>query len=126
MTPNVEQTIRDLEDMRYTAVLNGNFEAFRDLSHPALIYTHSSGAADSLESYLDKCRSGFYTYHSINHPIDFITVVDDVALVVGEMHAELTINRKPVTLHNRSLAVWKNTDRSWRFLAFQPTPIPAS
>lgn len=126
MTVNTEQAIRDLEDRRFTAMIESDFDALRDLSHPALVYTHSSGDTDSLESYLDKCRAGYYVYHSITHPIDFVTVIDDVALVVGEMHAELTVNGKPVVLHNRSLAVWKDTGHGWRFLAYQPTPIRQS
>ncbi|MBC2637774.1 MULTISPECIES: nuclear transport factor 2 family protein [unclassified Rhodococcus (in: high G+C Gram-positive bacteria)] len=119
-------TIRDLENDRYRAIVDRDLTRFAELSHPDLAYSHSSGETDTLEDYLDKVRSGFYVYHEIDHPIDFIRIVDDVALVVGEMNADITAGGRDKKLRNRCLAVWKNTDDGWRFLAYQPTPIPTA
>ncbi|MGV0739698.1 nuclear transport factor 2 family protein [Mycobacterium syngnathidarum] len=119
----VETTIRDLEEARYAAVVAGDFDRFAALAHPQLAYTHSNGVTDTLESYLAKCRSGFYVYKRIDHPVDFVTIVDDIALVVGEMNAEIVAGGAEKVLANRALAVWKNTTEGWRLLAYQPTPI---
>ncbi|WP_301850197.1 nuclear transport factor 2 family protein [Rhodococcus pyridinivorans] len=122
-THDATTIIRDLEDARYKAMLEHDLARFTELSHPELVYSHSSGGVDTLESYLDSMRSGIYEYHEVNHPIDFVRIVDDVALVVGEMNADLTISGRPTTLRNKCLAVWKRTESGWRFLAYQPTPV---
>ena len=119
-------TIRELEDARYDAVVGQDFDTFTRLCHPDLAYSHSSGDTDTLETYLDKVRSGFYVYHKIEHPIDFVRIVGDVALVVGEMNAHITAGGRPKRLRNRCLAVWKYSGSGWRLLAYQPTPLRGS
>ena len=127
VTQNARTTIQALENARYRAVVDQDLARFAELSHPDLAYSHSSGDTDSLDSYIDKVRSGFYVYHHIDHPIDFIRIVGDVALVVGEMNASITADGREKKLRNRCLAVWTYTeDAGWRFLAYQPTPLPAA
>ncbi|WP_433281568.1 NAD(P)-binding domain-containing protein [Pseudonocardia xinjiangensis] len=123
MNDDVEQ-IRELEDRRYDAIVAGDFDGFAKLAHPDLAYTHSTGDTDTLESYLEKCRAGFYDYHRIDHPVDRITVVGDTAIVVGEMNADLTAGGVQKTLTNRCLAVWVRSGGDWKLLGYQPTVIP--
>lgn len=84
-----------------------------------MIYTHSSGVAN----YLDKCRQGYYVYHAIEHPIDEVRLLGDVALVQGEMNASITSGGALKILRNRSLAVWGRCDGQWKLVAFQATPV---
>ncbi|MFD5539748.1 nuclear transport factor 2 family protein [Streptomyces sp. NPDC127079] len=102
--------------------MENDWDRFAQLCHPDLAYTHAIGVTDTLDSYLEKVRAGSFAYHDIDHPIDFIRVVGDVALVVGGMNAHVTAGGVERTLRNRSLAVWKHTTGSWRLLAYQPTP----
>lgn len=120
----IRDTIRRREDERYAAVLDGDIDAFAALAHPDLIYTHSNGAVDNLASYREKIETGFYVYHRIDHPIDRIVVPGDTALVVGEMHADITAGGVRKTLANRALAVWVRSDGDWRLIAYQPTVLP--
>ncbi len=126
---DVEQTtnhLRALEGRRYEAVVSGDFDAFAALCHPELVYTHSNGERDSLESYLQKCRAGHYVYHRIEHPIENIIVVGDVAVVVGEMNADITAAGAAKRLENSAIGVWVREDDDWKFLAYQPTPKPVA
>lgn len=120
----IENLIRALEDKRYSAIVAGDFEAFGALAHPDLSYAHSNGVVDTLQSYLDKCQGGYYIYHRIDHPIDSIRVIGDVALVFGEMNGEITAGGAQRTLSNKALAVWTLLDGTWKLLAYQPTPAP--
>ncbi|KUO07292.1 nuclear transport factor 2 family protein [Streptomyces sp. DSM 15324] len=120
---DVVTEIRKLEDIRYQALVDSDWDRFARLCHPELAYTHATGDTDTLDSYLEKVRAGFFVYHRIDHPLDFIRVVDDVALVVGGMNAHVTAGGKDRTLRNKSLAVWKHTTDGWRLLAYQPTPV---
>lgn len=127
---DVERTkalIRELEQRRYEAVVNEDFEAFSALCHPELVYTHSNGERDSLASYLEKCRGGHYAYHQIEHPIEDIVVIGDVVIVVGEMNADITAGGAAKRLENVSMAVWIRDGDAWKLLAYQPTPksVPA-
>jgi 3-hydroxyisobutyrate dehydrogenase-like beta-hydroxyacid dehydrogenase/ketosteroid isomerase-like protein len=125
MTENgVEATIRSLEDARYDAVVRGDIAAFVELAHPDLTYTHSTGSVDTLDSYREKLESGYYDYHRIDHPIDRIVVAGDTALVIGEMHADITAGGTRKALANRALAVWVRSDGAWLLLAYQPTVLP--
>ena len=121
---DVEATIRELEESRYAAVVSGDFEAFAAHAHPDLAYTHSNGVTDTLDSYREKLRAGYYVYHRIDHPVDRILVAGDTAVVVGEMHADITAGGIRKTLANKALAVWVREDGRWLLLAYQPTVLP--
>lgn len=114
--------IETLEAKRYQAVVDGDYDTFEDLCHQRLVYTHSLGDRDTLSSYLEKLRKGFYRYHRIDHPIEDIVLIGDTALVLGQMNADLTVNGTHKTLANSALSVWVKEDKTWKFLAYQPTP----
>jgi len=116
------QAIRALEDRRYDAVVAGDFDGFAAVCHPDLIYTHSNGVTDTLAAYLEKCRSGYYVYHAVDHPVAKIVIVGDLALVLGEMNADLTSGGTRKQLRNSSLAVWVRVAEDWKLIAYQPTP----
>ena len=120
---NDVDTILDLERRRFDAVVAGDFEAFAATAHPDLIYTHSNGVTDTLESYLAKCRDGFYVYHRVDHPVTKIVVTADLALVLGEMNADLTAGGVRKQLRNSSLAVWLRDGETWKLIGYQPTPL---
>ncbi|WP_210412374.1 nuclear transport factor 2 family protein [Pseudarthrobacter sp. NIBRBAC000502772] len=117
-----QAVIQELEDKRYAAVLNQDYDTFEDLCHADLVYGHTGGNRDSLETYLSKLRSGALRYHRIDHPVENIVLVGDAALVTGQMSADLTINGSNKTLNNSALAVWTKDAGEWKFVAYQPTP----
>ena len=114
--------ITRLEDERFDAMIAGNFDRFAAIAHPDLMYTHSNGVTDSLSSYMDKCRAGFYVYHHIEHPIDKIVVQGDVGLVLGQMNADLTAGGVRKQLANTSVSVWIRHGDVWKLISYQPTP----
>ena len=124
MSDAVVDVITELERRRFAALVAGDFDEFAAVCHPELMYTHSTGATDTLESYLAKCRAGYYVYHLIDHPVEKIVVSGPTALVLGEMHADLNVGGVSKQLHNSSLAVWVDVDGTWQLIAYQPTPLP--
>ncbi|MEU6832174.1 nuclear transport factor 2 family protein [Nocardia beijingensis] len=124
LAAEVESTIRSLEDARYAAVLAGDADAFAALAHPELVYAHSNAEVDTLDSYLDKLRSGHYVYHRIEHPVHRIVIVGDTVVVSGEMHADITAGGVRKQLANRAQAIWVCKDDRWLLLAYGPTVIP--
>jgi hypothetical protein len=118
--------IHELENRRYEAVLKQDYDQFEGLCHAKLAYGHTGGNRDSLATYLGKLRSGTLRYHHIEHVIADIVRVGDVALVTGQMTAQITVSGASKTLKNSYLAVWVTDAESWKFLAYQPTPLITS
>jgi len=120
---NTKRLIRSLEDQRYDAVIKGDFDQFSKLTHPELAYIHSSGVVDTLESYVTKCREGYYVYQRIDHPVDEIRVYGECVLVLGKMNADLTVNGEQRSLRNKSMSLWTKLESHWKLTVFQATPI---
>lgn len=118
--------IQGLEDQRYAAVLNQDFDILTSLCHAELVYGHTGGDRDSRDSYLNKLRTGTLRYHRIDHPVDNIVLVGNTALVFGQMNAYLTVNGSNKTLNNSTLAVWTKDGGDWKFTAYQPTRVASS
>lgn len=116
------QVVTELERRRFAAVVAGDFDGFAALCHPDLIYTHSTGVTDDLDSYLARCRAGYYVYHRVDHPITRLVIAGDTALVLGEMNADLTAGGVRKQLRNSSLAVWVRDGGTWKLIGYQPTP----
>ncbi|MHA6739095.1 nuclear transport factor 2 family protein [Rhodococcus erythropolis] len=125
LDPSIEAIrteILALEDRRYDAVVDGDFDVFASLCHPDLTYSHSDGSRDTTDSYLRKCREKFYVYHRIDHPVTQVLVHGDTVVVVGEMNGSITANGVVKELANNSIAVWIRHEDAWKLLAYQPTP----
>lgn len=118
--------IQGLENKRYAAVLNQDFDTLTGLCHAELVYGHTGGNRDSLDTYLNKLRTGTLRYHRIDHPVYKIVLIGDTALVFGQMNADLTVNGSNKTLNNSTLAVWTKDGGEWKFTAYQPTPVASS
>ncbi|WP_454561991.1 nuclear transport factor 2 family protein [Pseudomonas sp. AIG] len=121
--PSITAALTALEDQRYAAMRRGDLLTFERLADPELIYVHSNGIRDTLNSYLHKCRDGLYVYHRIEHRIHEVRCSGDTALVFGEMAADITSHGIAKSIHNRTLTVWRRTAAQWRLFAYQPTPM---
>lgn len=119
------QVIADLEDRRYAAMLRSDLAALADLCDVELTYTHSDGARDTRDSYLQRIRDGYFDYRWLEHETYRTIVAGDCALVVGRMTGDVVINGASRHLNSASLVVWVRRSAGWRFVAFQPTPLAA-
>ena len=125
MAQNDEQAVLEAEDRRYQAMIDGDLETMDQLCADELSYAHSSGVRDTKQEYFAKVRSGYYDYHSIDHPVERVEVVGDTAIVAGRMTADLTVDGTRKTIDNLALAVWTKDGGEWRLLAYAPTSLPA-
>lgn len=125
---DIAAEIHDLEERRYRAMLAADIAALDALLSDVLVYTHSNATVDDKASYLDKVATSYFDYREISRPDERIVVVGGTALVTGRMVARVIMEGKTERhLDNRSLAVWaREGDGRWRFVAYQPTPIPKS
>jgi ketosteroid isomerase-like protein len=120
------EIIRELEDRRYQAMLDGDSLVLGELLADDLCYTHSNTARDTKETLLKKVADQVLRYTRIEHPEDRIIIAGDTAVVAGSMIAAVLVNGAPKQLDNSCLAVWTRASGRWQLLAYQPTPFPAS
>ena len=116
--------VRAAEDRRYAAMIAGDVAALGELLSDQAVYTHSYGGRDSKQELLDKLSSGDLAYHSIEHPVTEVIVLGDAAVVLGEMHADVTSGGNDRHLASATIAVWGAQDGQWRMAAFQSTRLP--
>lgn len=121
---DIATTIRSLENDRYAAMVSGDIGRVVELAHPEMAYTHSNADLDTLDSYIEKLRSGFYVYHHIDHPEERLIISGDTVVVIGEMHADITAGGVRKKLANASMAVWVRNDQQWQLIGYQPTVLP--
>lgn len=115
-TKAVEVLVRDLEQQRYRCLVDGDTRGFARLCHPDLIFLHATGETESRESYLAKLTTGRYTYNRVERPIHSVSIVDETAIVLGDVIAELSVEGETLQLQNRVLATWVQTDQGWLLL----------
>jgi ketosteroid isomerase-like protein len=117
--------IRALEDRRYAATTAGDLATLEELFADTLVYTHSSGAIDTKASYLDSLRSGRLRYRVMDRLQEDITVYDGAAVVSSRVRLEITVGGVDRTINGQATITWVRQGDTWRFAAWQSTPVPA-
>jgi len=125
MSIDTTAAVRELESRRYAAMCRGDAAAVEALLADSLVYTHSTGAADSRSSYLDGLRSGKWRYRKIERPIENIQVHGECAIVTGQVRIDILVDGAPKILNSRFTDVWIMGPQGWRMAAWQSTPVPA-
>ncbi len=117
--------INDLEDRRYTAMVDADLDALDELLSDDVMYAHSDATVDSKASYLELLRNGTLVYHSLEHRTETVVSRPGVVVVGGTMSGSIHMHGAAKTLNSRVAAVWVAEGDRWRLLAFQPTRVPA-
>jgi ketosteroid isomerase-like protein len=121
------QGILALEARRYAAMTTNDLDALAALFHEDMVYTHSSGVVDNKASYIEALRSGRTRYLEVEQREQKVTLLGDVALVVGASHIEVDVVLNGEKVHKsldlRSLAAWTATPTGWQFIAWQSCSV---
>jgi ketosteroid isomerase-like protein len=125
MTDAIKAEIKKLEDRRFRAMIDGDFDTMAKLLGDGLVYTHSTGLSDNHGEYIAKCKKGVFKYRKIERPTENIQVYGDAAVVTGHTKMEVMIDGKPKLLNSRYTNVWVKGPKGWQMVVWQSTPIPA-
>ena len=114
---DAEQVVLAAEDRRYAAVLEGDVDVLQELIHPAFLMVHSSGFADSKDSYIGNLRTGKLEYRRIDRSEQVVTVQDGTATVFNRLSMSVTLAGKSREVEARTLSVWVRSGDAWQMLA---------
>jgi len=120
-----DKELLELGDLRYQAMTSSNWIALEALLHPDLIYTHSSGLADTRASWLESMKSGKTRYKSARCLERKVRMLGDVALVTCRADFEAEVGGEARSIKLAFLEAWAKTQQGWKFVAWQATPRPA-
>jgi hypothetical protein len=122
--------VRAADDARVTAARTRDRAQLAAVLADELRYAHSSGIVDTKESYIDSIVSGRSVYDSYDYEERvFKPVAPGVVLMTGRVLIQSRNADGPLLIDLNFLAVWRNENGVWRFLAWQscrnpPPPSP--
>jgi ketosteroid isomerase-like protein len=124
-TPDASEAVAAAEDQLFEAMATGNTAAAAELLSDELVYIHSGNAMrDDKAAYLARVGSGFYGALTISHPRESVSVIGDVAVVLGQVVAAGESQGITVERAVQALDVWRRRDGRWQLFAHAGTSLP--
>jgi len=113
---------RELE--RFRAMEKNDFAALDGLLADDMIYTHSSGTADTKAKFLESLKTGKTRYLKIAPTDTNVTVYGDTAIIRGRgvFTVENQAGKSDLTLSY--LDVWVKRGGTWQMVAWQSARVP--
>ena len=118
-------TVRAADDERVAATLAANAQRLETILSDQLHYAHSSGKIDTKASFVEALISHRTVYESIEYgQRDFRLISPGVVLMSGRVKVNVRSGPQKIDLDLCYLAVWREENGRWRFLAWQSTKLP--
>lgn len=119
------KVLRSADDERVAAILAADRPRLAAIFSDDLRYAHSTGAMDNKASYIDLLVSGrtkyvVYDYEERN----FTFPAPGIALMSGRVHIKSVTGDAVSDGILSLLAVWREENGVWRFLAWQSCKLP--
>ena len=118
-------TVRAADDERVAATLAANAQRLETVLSDQLHYAHSSGKIDTKATFVDALVTRHTVYESIEYEQrNFRLISPEVALMSGRAKVKVRSGEQKIDLDLVYLAVWREENGRWRFLAWQSTKLP--
>ncbi len=123
--PAETQTVQELDDRRFEAMIQADVAALRDLLDDTLTYTHSNALREDKSQHLASISAGRVRYKAINRLEQQVSVDGDTAIAFGRAEIDLEMaDGQQRQLNVRYTNVWRKRGNTWRMVAWQSTPVP--
>jgi Domain of unknown function (DUF4440) len=122
--------VRAADDERVAATKAGDNARLTAIFSEGLHYAHSSGKIDTKASYIKSLVSHSTVYESYEYmERNFVPAAPGIVLMTGRAMIHSRNGDQKVENDLNFLAVWREENGAWRFLAWQscknPPPAPA-
>jgi len=120
--PNI---ILQREQQRVKHQLSGDIDRLAQMTSSTLSYSHSNGAMDGREKYLNDLRIRQVVYRSINHrDVAARFVTPQVAILNGLSDVEVKVGEQDLKMTLRFTIVYVERNGEWLFEAWQSSRLP--
>ena len=119
------QAIAQRDAARVAALLAKDTTALDDLLDDELVYVHSTGVADTKESYLEGLMTGVWDYHKLSLRDHRYVVHTGTVLVFCRMAIDITVRGTFKSFESNALLVWVQRSSGWKLAAVQSSSIVA-
>ncbi len=113
-----------LERHRFDAMIAADAAALERLLHRDLKYTHSSGVADSRDSYVRGVREKLWDYQSIRTSNETVSLFGDTAIVHCRLQIDVKVKDVPRQVDSLAMTVWVKDEGRWQAVAVHSTAHP--
>ncbi len=113
------------DEERLAATKAGDRARLDAIFSDELHYAHSSGKVDTKASYMDALVSHLTVYESFNYKErTFLPAGPGIVLMIGHVLIQASNNGQRTDNDLNFLAVWREENGHWRFLAWQSCKNP--
>ena len=124
MSSDIAAQVIARETERCNALLAADLDALDALLSERLVFAHATSHTEDKASLLTKMASGNIVYHTLQVTEQRVIELDDTALLLSRLTADVSVGGAPRAIDNRTLSVWTREAGQWRLIAYQPTAIP--
>jgi hypothetical protein len=117
--------LKAADDERVAATIAADRSRLSAILSDDLHYAHSSGTVDTKTSYIEALTSGRLKYLSMQYEErDFTFPAPGIALMTGRAAVEVGKADSKTAMKLTFLAVWREEQGHWHFLAWQSGKLP--
>ena len=121
------------DDERMAAMKAGDAARLNAIFSDELRYAHSNGAVDNKSAFVDSLVTGKTVYENFEYKDrTILPAAPGIALMSGRVLVKVRAGEQKLSVDLNYLAVWREENGKWRFLAWQssrnpvPDPVPTS
>jgi len=120
----IEETVRKVQERRFQAMITADIPALNQILAEDMVYTHTTGQADTKKQFLDSLASGRVKYESIQVNEATVRVYGSAAVVTGRASMKVSSGSQRMSFQIRFTDVYANRDDRWQMVAWQSTRLP--
>lgn len=114
-----EDDVSRVEDLRYQAMIAGDWKTFADMLAEEFVYHQPSGRVSDKKTYIQYASSGDIRIRTAERYDVKIRVYGDLATAMGSTRLDIEQKGEPRKVDLRYLNVWVKRDGRWQLAARQ-------
>ncbi|WPB55906.1 nuclear transport factor 2 family protein [Xylophilus sp. GOD-11R] len=118
------QTLLESHRRRADSLLRNDADALAALLDDRLVFVHANGRTESKTELVSSLREARLRYDSVQMLDSRVSLLGDIALIEGELHARIFARGEQKTLATAFCSTWIGGDGGWKLLAYAATPLP--
>jgi ketosteroid isomerase-like protein len=120
-----EAVIRNFENAEREAILKGDTAVLIKLFSPKVVVNNPENTIVTFEQLITRIRTGKIDYSSLERTIEKITMVENIAIVMGKeiVTPKGATTNAGKTVTRRFTNIWMKTEAGWKLTARQATII---